>query len=50
VNGTNVIGLVVFSVALGIVIGKLGKAGEPLKHLFQSLNDAIILLVKAIMW
>ena len=50
VNGTNVLGLVAFSVALGVVIAKLREAGEPLKNFFQSLNDAIIMLVKAIMW
>jgi Na+/H+-dicarboxylate symporter len=39
-NGTNIIGIVVFSIILGIVVGKMGPSGKPLLEFFSSLSDA----------
>lgn len=39
--GTNVLGLVSFSLLLGISIGKMKKKGKPLEELFQSLSDIV---------
>ncbi|XP_035828686.1 excitatory amino acid transporter 1-like [Aplysia californica] len=49
-SGTNVLGIVVFSIALGCVINNLGPQGEPLKAFFDSLNSATMVLVKIVIW
>ncbi|ELU17609.1 hypothetical protein CAPTEDRAFT_178858 [Capitella teleta] len=49
-SGTNILGLVVFSCVFGIIIGKMGRAGEPVLRLMISLQDAIIRLVQLIIW
>ncbi|XP_076231330.1 excitatory amino acid transporter 3 [Calliopsis andreniformis] len=40
--GTNVLGLVIFSLTLGLAIGNLGVKGEPLKNFFHSLSEAVM--------
>ncbi|XP_076618915.1 excitatory amino acid transporter 3 [Colletes latitarsis] len=42
VSGTNVIGLVFFSLILGIAIGNIGAKGESLKNMFHSLSEAMM--------
>ncbi|KAL8623790.1 hypothetical protein ACOMHN_054096 [Nucella lapillus] len=49
-NGMNVLGVVVFSVVLGCVINHLQEKGKPLLYFFESLNDAIMVLVKLVIW
>lgn len=49
-TGTNVMGLIVFSIALGIIIRKLGEDGQPLLNFFKSLFKAVMMLITAIMW
>ncbi|XP_060736682.1 excitatory amino acid transporter 1-like [Tachysurus vachellii] len=49
-DGMNTLGLVVFSLLFGLVIGKLKQQGQPLKNFFNCLNDAIMSLVAIIMW
>lgn len=49
-NGSNIIGLIVFSIALGVVIRKLNEDGHPLLHFFRSLLKAVMMLVSAMMW
>lgn len=49
-NGVNALGLVVFSVFFGLVIGKMKQQGQPLKEFFECLNDAIMCLVAIIIW
>lgn len=49
-DGMNALGLVVFSLLFGLVIGKLKQQGHPLKDFFNCLNDAIMLIVAIIMW
>ncbi|XP_019722647.1 solute carrier family 1 member 3a [Hippocampus comes] len=50
VNGVNALGLVVFSMCFGLIIGKMGEEGQPLRDLFDCLNEAIMRLVAIIMW
>ena len=49
-GGTNVLGLVVFSVVLGLVLGGLGEKGRALKECVDSLSLAIIEMVRLIIW
>uniref|UniRef100_A0A8C5LMK7 Amino acid transporter n=1 Tax=Leptobrachium leishanense TaxID=445787 RepID=A0A8C5LMK7_9ANUR len=50
VNGVNALGLVVFSLCFGLVIGNMKEQGKALKDFFDSLNEAIMRLVAVIMW
>lgn len=47
---TNVLGLVVFSCLFGAIIGRMGKAGEPLKNFCTSFMEAIMQVVAIIIW
>ena len=49
-GGTNVLGLVVFSVTLGVIIGRMGEQGLMLKNVVDALQEAIIRLVRLIIW
>ena len=49
-DGMNVLGLVVFSVALGIVISRLGDVGKPLYDVFYAMAEASMKLVIVIIW
>ncbi|XP_012737777.2 solute carrier family 1 member 3a [Fundulus heteroclitus] len=50
VNGINALGLVVFSLCFGLIIGNMREKGQPLKDFFDCLNEAIMRLVAIIMW
>ncbi|CAL8276316.1 unnamed protein product [Merluccius merluccius] len=50
VNGVNALGLVVFSMCFGLIIGSMKEQGQVLREFFDSLNDAIMRLVAIIMW
>lgn len=50
VNGVNALGLVVFSICFGLIIGNMKEQGQPLKDFFDSLNEAIMRLVAVIIW
>ncbi|XP_007428356.1 excitatory amino acid transporter 1 isoform X1 [Python bivittatus] len=50
VNGVNALGLVVFSISFGLVIGNMKEQGRVLRDFFDSLNEAIMRLVALIMW
>lgn len=50
VNGVNALGLVVFSICFGLIIGNMREQGQPLKDFFDCLNEAIMRLVAIIMW
>ena len=49
-GNTNVLGLVVFSVVLGIIVGSLDEKGRALKECIDSLTLAIIEMVRLIIW
>lgn len=46
----NVLGLIVFSVALGAVLSTMGERGRPVLRFFESFNEAIMKLVHLIVW
>lgn len=50
VNGINALGLVMFSMCFGLIIGSMKEQGQPLKDFFDCLNEAIMRLVAIIMW
>ena len=50
VNGVNALGLVVFSMCFGLIIGNMKEQGQPLRDFFDCLNEAIMRLVAIIMW
>ncbi|XP_028908104.2 excitatory amino acid transporter 1-like isoform X2 [Ornithorhynchus anatinus] len=45
VSGVNALGLVVFSVCFGLVVGRMKQKGRILQEFFDSLNEAIMHLV-----
>ncbi|XP_008101540.1 excitatory amino acid transporter 3 isoform X2 [Anolis carolinensis] len=49
-DGINVLGLIVFCLVFGIVIGKMGEKGQVLVDFFNALNDATMYIVQMIMW
>lgn len=49
-NGVNALGLVVFSMCFGLIIGNMKEKGQALRDFFDSLNEAIMKLVAIIMW
>ncbi|KAK6467375.1 excitatory amino acid transporter 1 isoform X1 [Huso huso] len=49
-NGVNALGLVVFSMCFGLVIGKMKQKGQALLEFFDCLNEAIMRLVAIIIW
>ncbi|XP_005806428.1 excitatory amino acid transporter 1-like isoform X2 [Xiphophorus maculatus] len=48
--GVNALGLVVFSMCFGLVIGNMKEQGHALKEFFDCLNEAIMRLVAVIIW
>ncbi|XP_072100300.1 excitatory amino acid transporter 4 isoform X1 [Mobula birostris] len=49
-NAVNALGLVVFAIGFGLVIGNMKQQGRALKEFFDSLNEAIMRLVAIIIW
>lgn len=49
-DGINVLGLVIFCIAFGIVIGQMGDQAKVMLDFFQVLNEIIMRLVGIIMW
>ena len=49
-GGMNILGLAVFSIVFGIVLGRMGAKAKPLTAFFSALNDAVMILVTLIMW
>ncbi|KAM8746023.1 excitatory amino acid transporter 4 isoform 1-T1 [Acanthopagrus schlegelii] len=48
--GVNALGLVVFSMCFGLVIGNMKQKGQALRDFFDCLNEAIMRLVSIIIW
>ncbi|XP_048833499.1 excitatory amino acid transporter 4 isoform X1 [Brienomyrus brachyistius] len=49
-SGVNALGLVVFSMCFGLVIGNMKDKGRALRDFFDCLNEAILRLVAVIIW
>ena len=50
VSGSNVLGLVVFSTVLGVIIGQMRDQGVPVKNFIDSLLEAVLRMVRLIIW
>lgn len=48
--GVNFLGLVVFSMCLGLVIGNMRQRGQALQDFFDCLYEAIMRMVAVIIW
>jgi len=46
VAGTNVLGLVFYSLLIGLAIGKIGEKGKPLSDFFTSLADVTMKIMR----
>ncbi|XP_046405535.1 excitatory amino acid transporter 1 [Ischnura elegans] len=49
-DGTNIMGLVVFSMVLGIALGKMGKVGAPLLDFCSSLSHSMMIITGWVIW
>lgn len=49
-GGTNILGLVVFSVVLGVVLGQMKEQGRPLLAMCTSLSEAMMRITKLVIW
>lgn len=49
-RGTNVLGLVAFSIAIGIACAQLGPKAKAFIDMVDALGEAIMLLTKAVIW
>ncbi|XP_070397980.1 excitatory amino acid transporter 1 [Nothobranchius furzeri] len=49
-DGINVLGLLVYSIAFGLILSSMGPQGEPLKDFFDCLNKAVMRLVSIVIW
>ena len=49
-EGMNILGIIVFTVAFAITLGRLGEEGQKLVRSIGVLNEAIMKLVTLVMW
>jgi Na+/H+-dicarboxylate symporter len=49
-DGTNILGLVIFSVVLGVTLGTLGEKGKALLNVFVSLSEAMMVITGWVIW
>jgi solute carrier family 1 (glial high affinity glutamate transporter), member 3 len=49
-SGSNVLGLVCFSVVLGITLGKMGEKSRPLQNFFHALSEAMMIITGWVIW
>ena len=49
-DGINILGIIVFTIAFGIVLGQLGPEGRNLVRYIGVMNEAIMRLVHVVMW
>ncbi|CAH1772538.1 unnamed protein product [Owenia fusiformis] len=49
-EGMNILGILVFTIALGIVLSKLGERGRTIVQFFDGLNEATMILVNMVIW
>ncbi|CAH1640142.1 unnamed protein product [Spodoptera littoralis] len=49
-SGSNVLGLVCFSIVLGITLGKMGEKSRPLQDFFHALSEAMMIITGWVIW
>lgn len=50
VGGTNTLGLVMFSIVFGYVLGQLGEQGKPMVEFFRILLEVTMRMVSMAIW
>ncbi|KAL4235642.1 Excitatory amino acid transporter 3 [Mactra antiquata] len=50
IDGPNVLGMVVFSILLGVILSKMEERGKPLIVVFETICEATMQLVKLAIW
>ena len=50
VRGTNVLGLVAFSIALGIACARMGQRSKPFIDAVEALGEAVMMMTKGVIW
>lgn len=48
--GMNVLGLALFSVVFGFILGQMGEKGVVMRDFFRTLNNIVMKMVNIIMW
>jgi solute carrier family 1 (high affinity glutamate transporter) protein 2 len=49
-DGMNVLGIISFCIAFGIILGNMGEAAKPMTQFFDCLSEIVMRLVNIIMW
>ena len=49
-NRLNIIGILVFSIAFGVILSKMGEQGRPMTQWFSIMLEVTMKLVEIIMW
>ena len=49
-SGMNVLGIVMFSILFGGILGRIGELGAPMKGFFDNLNGIVMVMVTLTMW
>ncbi|KAF4532784.1 hypothetical protein B566_EDAN003565 [Ephemera danica] len=49
-DGTNILGLVVFSTVMGVTLGKMGTKGAPLLAFFTCVSQAMMIITSWVIW
>ena len=49
-EGLNILGIIIFTIAFGIVLGQLGPSGKAIVAGVGVLNEAILKLISLVMW
>ena len=49
-GNTNILGIVVFSIAVGLILGRMGEKALPFVKWISILNDVVMEMVKLVMW
>ena len=50
VGGTNMLGLVMFSIVFGYILGQLGETGQPMVVFFRILLEVTMQMVSLVIW
>ena len=50
IPGTNVLGLIVFCIVFGAVLGRMDERGTPLRAFFDCLNEVVMSMVNIVNW
>lgn len=49
-DGSNVLGLVMFSIILGTTIGRMREKGQLLQDFFSTLSEAMMIITSWVIW